>query len=57
MVPMGRPKSENPKSVQLAVRLDKETLEKLDACAEAYGETRVQAIRRGIEKLYSDIKK
>ena len=57
MVPMGRPKSENPKSVQLAVRLDKETLVKLDACAEAYGETRVQAIRRGIEKLYSEIKK
>ena len=57
MAPMGRPKSDNPKSTQLAVRLDKETLEKLDACADAYGETRVQIIRRGIEKLFSDIKK
>lgn len=55
--PMGRPKSENPKSTQLAVRLDKETLEKLDECAEAYQETRVQVIRRGIEKLFSELKK
>lgn len=57
MAPMGRPKSDNPKSTQLAVRLDKETLEKLDACAEIYGETRVQIIRRGIEKLFSEVKR
>ncbi len=57
MAPMGRPKSDNPKSTQLAVRLDKETLEKLDACVEAYGGTRVQIIRYGIEKLFSEIKK
>lgn len=57
MAPMGRPKSENPKSTQLAVRLDKETLEKLDICAERYKETRVQTIRRGIEKLFSELKK
>ncbi len=57
MAPMGRPKSDNPKSTQLAVRLDKETLEKLDACAKIYGETRVQIIRRGIEKVFSDMKK
>ena len=57
MAPMGRPKSDNPKSTQLAVRLDKETLEKLDACVNIYGETRVQIIRRGIEKLFSEIQK
>lgn len=57
MAPMGRPKSDNPKSAQLTVRLDKETLEKLDACAEAHKETRVQIIRRGIEKVFSEIKK
>lgn len=57
MAPMGRPKSDNPKSTQLAVRLDKETLEKLDTCAKTYGETRVQVIRRGIEKIFSEIKK
>ena len=53
----GRPKSDNPKSTQLAVRLDKETLNKLDAVAEHNLETRVQTIRRGIDRLYSDIKK
>ncbi len=53
----GRPKSDNPKSKQLAVRLDAETLEKLDAIAEKYEETRVQSIRRGIEQAYSELNK
>lgn len=53
----GRPKSENPRNKQLGVRFDKEELEKLDAVAEHFHETRVDSIRRGIEKLYSDIKK
>ena len=51
----GRPKTENPKSTQLAVRLDAVTLEKLDAVAEYNSETRVQTIRRGLEKLYSEL--
>lgn len=53
----GRPKSENPKGKQLGVRFDKEQLKKLDTVAEYYKETRVESIRRGIEKLYSEIKK
>ena len=53
----GRPKSENPKAKQLGVRLDKETLDKLDIVSEYYKETRVASIRRGIERLFSDIKK
>lgn len=53
----GRPKSDNPKGKQLGVRFDKEQLEKLDTVAEHYKETRVESIRRGVEKLYSDIKK
>lgn len=52
----GRPKSDNPKATQLAVRLDNGTLEKLDKVAKANSETRVQTIRRGIEKLYSELK-
>ena len=51
----GRPKSEKPKSTQLAVRLDDETIEKLDKVAVSNSETRVQTIRRGIEKLYSEL--
>ena len=53
----GRPKADNPKVKQLGVRLDKETLEKLDTLTEHYKETRVQVLRRGIEKLFSELKK
>lgn len=53
----GRPKSDNPKSTQIAVRLDEQTLAKLDNVAKLNSETRVQTIRRGIDRLYSEIKK
>ncbi len=53
----GRPKSNNPKDTQLAVRLDDETLKQLDAVAAAYSETRVQTIRRGIKVLHSEMEK
>ena len=53
----GRPKSNNPKSTQLAVRLDEETLDKLDEVAKANSETRVETLRRGINKLYSELEK
>lgn len=56
MSPMGRPKSENPKATQIGVRLDDETLKKLDENAEFYGETRVDSLRRGIELLNKKIK-
>lgn len=53
----GRPKSEDPKSKQIGVRFDNESLAKLDYVSKYYGETRVDAIRRGIEKLYLELKK
>ena len=53
----GRPKSRYPTSIQIAVRFDEIELEKLDKVAKEYSETRVQSIRRGIENLYSEIKK
>ena len=53
----GRPKTKNPKVKQLGVRLDKETLDKLDVLAEHYQETKAQVLRRGIERLYSELKK
>lgn len=48
---MGRPKSSNPKATQLAVRLDGETLRKLDENAAHFDETRAESLRRGIEAL------
>jgi hypothetical protein len=53
----GRPKSEKPKQTQLGVRFDDEQLKQLDVVANYYGETRAESIRRGVQKLYSDIKK
>lgn len=54
---IGRPKSENPKYKQLGVRLDREMMDKLDTLTLYYNETRVAVIRRGIEKLYSELRK
>ena len=51
----GRPKAENPKTTQLSVRLDKETLEKLDEVSKVYSETRVDSIRRGIDKQHLEL--
>lgn len=53
----GRPKADNPKVKQLGVRLDEETLDKLDALTDYYQETRAEVLRRGVEKLYSELKK
>ena len=53
----GRPKADNPKVKQLGVRLDEETLDKLDTLTDHYKETRAEVLRRGIEKLYSELKK
>ena len=52
----GRPKAENPKSKQIAVRLYNETLYKMDFVAQFNSETRVETIRRGINTLYSELK-
>lgn len=57
MSQMGRPKIDNPKATQITVRMDAETLKRLDFCAEHYGVKRVDVIRAGIDKLFSDIKK
>lgn len=54
---MGRPKADNPKAFQLSVKMDSDTLKKLDAVAEHLGKTRVSVVRMGIDKLYAEIKK
>lgn len=47
----GRPKAENPKSVDVKVRLDEQTNKQLLAHCKAHGITRAEALRRGIELL------
>ena len=41
----------------IRVRMDKETVEKLDACAEALNTSRSGVIRQGIEKVAEEMKK
>lgn len=54
---IGRPKSENPKSTPVQIRLDKVTSEILDSYTRQEKVTKSEAIRRGIHRLKDDIKK
>lgn len=47
----GRPKVDNPKDIDVKVRFDKETHEKLMDYCIAHGITRTEAIRLGIHLL------
>ncbi len=54
---MGRPPSDNPLSERLYLRVDKKTRETLDECTAILGVTRSEIIRRGINKVFDDLKK
>ena len=53
----GRPPKENPKDTRIQIRLDKQTLEKLDVCAEHKKSNRSEIIRQGIDLVYAETKK
>lgn len=53
----GRPKIENPKVERITVRLDDESVITLKAYCEQKNVEKAEAIRRGISKLKSEIKK
>ncbi|MBQ8780686.1 MAG: hypothetical protein IJZ72_03310 [Oscillospiraceae bacterium] len=53
----GRPKSENPKSERITVRLDNECADILHTYCKQENIEKAEAIRRGINKLKVDIKK
>lgn len=55
--PFGRPRKENPKDTRIQIRMDKETLEKLDKCAEKKNTTRSGVIREGINLVDEGLKK
>lgn len=52
----GRPKSNNPKDTRIQIRLDKETISKLDGCAKNAQTTRSEIIRRGIDLVEQEQK-
>ncbi len=51
----GRPKKENPKNVEIGLRLTRETAEKLQKCADILKTSRTDIIEQGIEKMYKDV--
>lgn len=52
----GRPTS-SPKDYMLRVRMDRETVDKLDTICKAQNISRSEAVRNGIEVQYREIKK
>ncbi len=57
MSQMGRPKSDNPKSEQVTVRLDREHSQILKDYCEKEKVEKAEAIRRGIKQLALGLKK
>lgn len=53
----GRPKTDNPKSNPIHVRLDNESKEILEVYCEQEQIPKTEGIRRGIQKLKSELKK
>lgn len=51
---MGRPKSMNPKDIDVKVRFDKELHAKLLEYCEEHDITRTEAIRQGVHLLLAD---
>jgi len=51
----GRPKSDSPKTKLLQVRMDEESMKKLDECAEAKNTTRAEIVREGIEMVRASL--
>lgn len=48
----GRPKSDNSKGTMFRVRIDEETVEKLDFTSKELGITKSDVVRNGIENEY-----
>lgn len=53
---MGRP-TENIKDTMIRVRADKDTIDRLDECVNLLDSNRSEIIRKGIDKIYDDLKK
>jgi predicted transcriptional regulator len=54
---MGRPKKDVTKSVEIGLRLTKETADKLQRCADEMETTRTAVIERGIDLVEAELKK
>lgn len=50
---LGRP-TDNPKEIELKVRLDKDTARMLEECVQAWRISKAEVVRRGIHKMYEE---
>ncbi len=53
---IGRP-TDSHKDIDIKIRFDKETVEKLEICSEKMQITRAEVVRRGVRKMYDDLDK
>lgn len=56
-IPKGYRFTDKPKDTMFRVRLDEETLCKLNECAKMLGISKSEVVRKGIEKVYAEAKK
>lgn len=54
---MGRPPSGNPLKDRIFVLVNEETKAKLTECTKVLNTTRSDVVRKGIDKVYDDLKK
>jgi len=54
---IGRPPSDNPKSETLRIRVDANTIKKLDDCSRSLDTNRSDIVRKGIDKVYDGLNK
>lgn len=57
MSPAGRPPKENPRNVNLNIRLTKDEAEKIQNCAERLNLTRTDTIMKGIDMVKKELDK
>lgn len=50
----GRPKTKNPKTIEVKARIDEETNERLVAYCEKHSLTKTEVVRNGIEKVLEE---
>lgn len=53
----GRPRKDITKNVSIGLRITQETSEKLKICSETLGVSRTEVIEKGIDVIYSGLKK
>ncbi|MFR1803049.1 MAG: CopG family transcriptional regulator [Faecalispora jeddahensis] len=52
---MGCP-TDNPKDITMKIRFDQDSFEQMEKCSEEMKISRAEVVRRGVQKMYDDLK-